>query len=1043
MTKIIDFALSRAKTTLMIALLILIAGSYARQEIPIAASPNIQLPFVSVSVFLDGASPSDGSRLVAKPLENRLKNVSGVKNISAASSLSFVRLFMEFEVGYDIDKALVDTKQAVEEVKFNLPQEAEDPQIREYSNANFPVMSLSVIGTSSLRQKVFFAKELKDRIEKIEEVLETEVIGSPDEVLEGIINKSKMEAYGVTLTDLYYSVANNNVIIPGGKQDTGLGSFMIEVPSVIENAEDVYSIPIKVTKDAVVTLSDVASIRRTFKDFNSYARVNGADAVAMEVMLKEGANAIDAANKIEIELEEFNKILPKNLTVVKTNDDTVWANMMVSELNGNIISAVVLIMILVVASMGFRVSMLVGLSIPFCFLMTYLTLYLLGYEVNFLVMMGLLLGMGMLIDGSIVVTEYADRKISEGLSRLEGYRLASKRMFTPVLASVGTTIAAFIPLIFWPGYTGQFMRYLPITVSIVLASSLFYSLVLIPVLGSYFGQSSSSLKLGKDSDKTGEPLFDKLSEYYGKLTKIFVKNPGETIILTLAVLFTIVTTYSFYGKGTVYFAIVDPVKAELTIRGRGNFSALESKKIIETVEERLLQIDELESVFLRSGSPWWESGGDKIGSGYVEVVPPSERDISGLEIMQLVTEVTQDIPGIIVEAVADLGGPSFDSPIELNISGDIEADVIAASLIAEEFMRNEVKGLTGIFSSQPYPGVEWNVEVDKQKAAQLGVNVGDVGALVQMLTSGFKVGEFRPDDSKDEVEIRVRFPAEDRTITGINNLNVTTRNGLVPVSSFIQLSPKENRATVNRRNAQYVQEIGASTIDESAVAAKVAEMQKWIDAQNFSKQGVVMEFTGMQEETEEVNQFMVMAGITAIFIMLILLLTQFNSFYQSLLILSAVFMSFVGVLLGLLISNRPFSSTMTGISIVTLAGIVVNNNIVLIDTFNRLKFESPEKDRFELVRETCQQRLRPILLTSATTIFGLLPLAMGLSLDLLGRDLSIGTRVVDWWQNLALSIVFGLGFSTFLTLIFTPAALALPYKIQENYKERFSEKVKV
>ena len=1043
MTKIIDFALSRAKTTLMIALLILIAGSYARQEIPIAASPNIQLPFVSVSVFLDGASPSDGSRLVAKPLENRLKNVSGVKNISATSSLSFVRLFMEFEVGYDIDKALVDTKQAVEEVKFNLPQEAEDPQIREYSNANFPVMSLSVIGTSSLRQKVFFAKELKDRIEKIEEVLETEVIGSPDEVLEGIINKSKMEAYGVTLTDLYYSVANNNVIIPGGKQDTGLGSFMIEVPSVIENAEDVYSIPIKVTKDAVVTLSDVASIRRTFKDFNSYARVNGADAVAMEVMLKEGANAIDAANKIEIELEEFNKILPKNLTVVKTNDDTVWANMMVSELNGNIISAVVLIMILVVASMGFRVSMLVGLSIPFCFLMTYLTLYLLGYEVNFLVMMGLLLGMGMLIDGSIVVTEYADRKISEGLSRLEGYRLASKRMFTPVLASVGTTIAAFIPLIFWPGYTGQFMRYLPITVSIVLASSLFYSLVLIPVLGSYFGQSSSSLKLGKDSDKTGEPLFDKLSEYYGKLTKIFVKNPGETIILTLAVLFTIVTTYSFYGKGTVYFAIVDPVKAELTIRGRGNFSALESKKIIETVEERLLQIDELESVFLRSGSPWWESGGDKIGSGYVEVVPPSERDISGLEIMQLVTEVTQDIPGIIVEAVADLGGPSFDSPIELNISGDIEADVIAASLIAEEFMRNEVKGLTGIFSSQPYPGVEWNVEVDKQKAAQLGVNVGDVGALVQMLTSGFKVGEFRPDDSKDEVEIRVRFPAEDRTITGINNLNVTTRNGLVPVSSFIQLSPKENRATVNRRNAQYVQEIGASTIDESAVAAKVAEMQKWIDAQNFSKQGVVMEFTGMQEETEEVNQFMVMAGITAIFIMLILLLTQFNSFYQSLLILSAVFMSFVGVLLGLLISNRPFSSTMTGISIVTLAGIVVNNNIVLIDTFNRLKFESPEKDRFELVRETCQQRLRPILLTSATTIFGLLPLAMGLSLDLLGRDLSIGTRVVDWWQNLALSIVFGLGFSTFLTLIFTPAALALPYKIQEKYKERFSEKVKV
>ncbi len=1043
MTKIIDFALSKAKTTLMIAVLIIFAGANARQEIPIAASPNIQLPFVSVSVFLDGASPADGSRLVIKPLENRLLTVPGVKNIFASSSLSYIRIFLEFEVGYDIDKALVDTKQAVEEVKFNLPKEAEDPQINEYSNANFPVMNLSVIGKSSLRQKVFYARELKDKIEAIEEVLETEVIGSPDEVLEGIINKSKMEAYGVTLTDLYYSVANNNVIIPGGKQDTGLGSFMIEVPSVIESAEDVYNIPIKVTKDAIVTLSDVASIRRTFKDFKSYARVNGEDAVTLEVMLREGANAIDAAEKINKGLEEFRATLPKNLTVVKTNDDTIWSKMMVSELNGNIISAVVLIMILVVASMGFRVSMLVGLSIPFCFLMTYLSLYLLGYEVNFLVMMGLLLGMGMLIDGSIVVTEYADRKISEGLSRLEAYRLASKRMFTPVLASTATTIAAFIPLIFWPGFTGQFMRYLPVTVSLVLASSLFYSLILIPVLGSYFGQSSSNLKLGKDSDKGGVIIFDKFSEFYGKLTKVFVKNPGETMILTLAILFSIVTTYNFYGKGTVYFAIVDPVKAQITIRGRGNFSALESKQIIEDVEERLLKIDELESIFLRSGSPWWESGGDKIGSGYVEVVPPSERDISGLEIMELVSKVTQGIPGIIVEAEADMGGPQFDSPIELEITGDIESEVMTAALIAEEYMRNEVKGLTNIFSSQPYPSVEWSVEVDKQKAAQLGVNVGDVGALVQMLTSGFKVGEFRPDDSKDEVEIRVRFPSKDRTITGINNLNVTTKNGLIPVSSFIKLTPKENRATINRRNGKYEQEIGASTFDESAVAEKVAEMQQWIEAQNFSKNGINMTFTGMQEETEEVNNFLVLAGITALFIMLILLLTQFNSFYQSLLILSAVFMSFVGVLLGLLIANRPFSSTMTGISIVTLAGIVVNNNIVLIDTFNRLKFESPETDRLELIRATCKQRLRPIILTSATTIFGLLPLAMGLSLDLLGRDISIGTRVVDWWQNLALSIVFGLGFSTLLTLIFTPAALALPYVLREKFNQRNLEKVEV
>ena len=282
MTRIIDFALSKAKTTLMIAFMIIIAGSYARQEISIAASPNVQLPFISVSVYLEGASPSDTSRLIAKPLENRLMTVSGVKSISSRSTLSFARIFLEFEVGYDMDEALVDIKQAVEETKYELPREAEDPQISEYSEASFPVMNISIIGNSSIRQKVFYAKELKDKVESLEEILQANLSGAPEEVLEGVINKSRMESYEVTLSDIYYSVSNNNLIIPGGTQDTGKGSFNIEVPSVIETAQDVYSIPIKVTKDAIVTLGDIADIKRTFKDFTSYARINGQDAVTLE-----------------------------------------------------------------------------------------------------------------------------------------------------------------------------------------------------------------------------------------------------------------------------------------------------------------------------------------------------------------------------------------------------------------------------------------------------------------------------------------------------------------------------------------------------------------------------------------------------------------------------------------------------------------------------------------------------------------------------------------------------------------------------------------
>ena len=1032
MTKIVDFALSKAKTTLMIAFMIIIAGSYARQEISIAASPNVQLPFISVSVYLDGASPNDTSRLIAKPLENRLMTITGVKNISSRSVLSFARIFLEFEVGYDMDKALVDIKQAVEETKYELPREAEDPQISEYSEASFPVMNISIVGKSSIRQKVFYAKDLKDKIEGIEEILEANLSGAPEEVLEGVINKSRMESYGVTLSDIYYSVANNNLIIPGGTQDTGKGSFNIEVPSVIESAQDVYSIPIKVTEDAIVTLGDIADIKRTFKDFTSYARVNGLDAVTLEVRLREGANAIDASNEIRNILEGYRNTLPENLKILISDDDTIYAVEMVKELNGNIITAVVLIMVLVIASMGFRVSMLVGLSIPFCFLFTYLTFYSLGMEINFLVMMGLLLGMGMLIDGAIVITEYADKKISEGLSRAEGYKMSSKRMFYPILASTGTTMAAFIPVMLWPGFTGQFMRYLPITVFTVLIGSLIYSLVLIPVLGTYLGQTESTL----DKKETRESIFKKLTEFYGKRISKFVKNPIETCLAVLSLLLLIIMSYSYFGKGTIYFALVDPVQAEIQIKARGNYSALETKEIVELVEERFLAVEGLSSVYLRAGTEWWNSGADKIGGGFIEVAPAADRTRSGLEIMELLNKSVKDLPGIFVEITADIGGPSFDTPIELDILGNSEFAVNRAVDEVESYLRNVVTGLINITSTKPYPSVEWSVEVDKQKAAQLGVSVADVGALVQMLTNGFKVGEYRPDDSRDEVEIRARFPESDRTITGIQNLNVTTLKGLVPVSSFISVIPKENRQTINRRNGKFSHAIGAATLDESQVSAKVQEIDQWLQKKDLG-QGVTYKFSGMAEETEEVNNFMIAAGIMAVFIMLVMLLTQFNSFYQSFIILTSVTISFVGVLLGLLITGKPFSTTMTGLSIVTLAGIVVNNNIVLIDTFNKLRFESPHIEKSEHIINACKQRLRPILLTSLTTIFGLLPLAMGLSVDIVARDILVGSRIVDWWSNLAVSIVFGLGFSTFITLILTPAVLALPYALRNDFKKFF------
>ena len=1044
MIKIVDFALSKARTTLALALVVIIAGAYARTTLTVASEPNISLPLVSVSVFLDGASPEDASRLIARPLETRLRSVPGIKELSSSARLSYARIVGEFEVGYDIDTALRDIKQAVEEVKFELPAEAEDPQIREYSFAMFPVMNLSLVGSASMRTKVFFARELQDRLESISEVLAADLEGAPDEVLEGLIDKSKMETYGITLSQLYSAIANNNLIIPGGAQDTGSGKFNIEVPSVFETAEDVYNIPIKVTQDAVVTLSDIGQINRTFKDFSSYAKVNGEDAVTLEIRMRVGANAIEAKKKILKVKEEFETTIPKNLSIIRTNDDTVWAEVMISELEGNIITAIFLVMILVIASMGVRVGMLVGLSIPFCFLLTFIILKALSIEFNFLVMMGLLLGLGMLIDGSIVVTEYADRKISEGLNRKEAYRLASKRMFYPIISSTATTIAAFTPLIFWPGFTGQFMRFLPITVFIVLSSSLVYAMVVTPVVGSLFGQRRSTLVSG-ESEQTGEILFDKLSAFYSKALRKFVKNPGETMIAVIMLLwFFGYAMYGNFNKGTMYFADVDPVAAEINVRARGNFSSQEAKTIMEIVEEKLLNVEHVENLYMTTGSQWFNSGGDTMARGYMEVTDTQFRDISGNEVFIKAMEATSNIPGVIVEITAEEGGPSFGSPIELGIFGDNENSVAKTTNIIEDYLLNEVVGLTNIRSTLPYSLIEWKVEVNKQKAAQLGVSIRDVGALVQMLTNGFQVGEYRPDDSKDEIEIRARFDMENRSLSGIKDLKVNSLNGLIPISTFVKLVPVENRQSVVRRDGKFFHEIGIAIdktqLDSSGqvylVSDKVQEIDDWLSQQKFDD-GISTKFRGMQEETEEVTEFLSIAAVTALALMLILLVTQFNSFYQSTLVLSAVFMSIVGVLVGLLITGKPFSTTMTGISIVALSGIVVNNNIVLIDTFNRLTGEFPNLSREDVIIKTCKQRLRPILLTTATTIFGLLPLALGISIDVLGREIVVGSRVVGWWQNLASSIVFGLAFSTILTLIFTPAALTLPSRIKSWLEVRF------
>jgi multidrug efflux pump len=456
---------------------------------------------------------------------------------------------------------------------------------------------------------------------------------------------------------------------------------------------------------------------------------------------------------------------------------------------------------------------------------------------------------------------------------------------------------------------------------------------------------------------------------------------------------------------------------------------------MERVESSLSEVRGIENLYLTTGSQWFNSGGDTMSRGFLEV-GMTTGELTGTEIIKNAQAAVSNLPGVIVEITPEEGGPSFSSPIELGIFGNNEDQVAKVTQSIEQYLQEDVNGLTNIGTTLPHPLIEWKVEVDKQKAAQLGVSMMDIGALVQMLTNGFKVGEYRPDDSKDEIEIRARFDKELRSLSGIKDLKINSINGLIPISTFIKLVPTQNRQSVVRRNGKFFHEIGMGTEAGYLESDKVKEIGAWLETQDFGSD-ITTQFRGQQEETEEVTAFLSGAAVTALALMLILLVTQFNSFYQSFLVLSAVFMSIVGVLIGLMIMGKPFSTTMNGIAIVALSGIVVNNNIVLIDTFNRLVGEFPNLSKEEVIMKACKQRLRPILLTTTTTIFGLLPLAVGVSIDVISREILIGSRVVEWWTLLASSIVFGLSFSTVLTLIFTPAALILPSRIKTWLQTRF------
>ena len=1032
MNAIVDAAIARSRTVMLILVVAVLAGVASYVGLPKEADPDIPIPVFFVSLAMQGISPQDGERLLVRPMETALQSIEGLEEMSSYAARGHAGVILEFDVDFDKDAALREVQEQVDIARAELPDDAEEPRVLEFNASLFPVVIVALSGNVPERTLFRLAQELEDEIKTVPGVLETDLSGTREELLEVIIDPALMESYAISQSELFNAVNLNNRLIPAGSIDTGEGRFAVNVPGLFETREDVLNLPIRAAGDGVVTLGDIADIRRTFLDASGYARYNGEPAMAVEVTKRIGANIISTNRAVRAIVDRVTADWPEEVHIDVTFDASNWIFRSLDQLQNAILTAISLVMIVIVAALGWRSGFLVGFAIPASFMIGFLLLGWVGMTINMMVMFGMVVSVGILVDGAIVVVEYADRKMAEGLDRREAYALAAKRMWWPIISSTATTLAAFVPMLFWPGVSGEFMQYLPITLIFVLVASLFMALLFLPVLGSIMGKPQTgnekamrALAAAEGGDLT--QVTGWTGTYIRLITRL-VQHPLKVFGATLALLFAINVAYSNGNTGSLFFVETEPEFISVFVGARGNIGTEDVRKLVVEVEEILLEIDGVQSAFTNTGTGGGASisfgGGsgpaDEIGNIFVQLAPYGERR-PGRQIVQEMRDSTSDLPGIRVEIRQQEQGPPTGKDIQLELTSTRYEALHATTTLISEYLQNEVEGLIEVEDSRPLPGIEWELDIDRELAGRFGADVTSIGATVQLVTNGVLIGQYRPDDAEDEVDIRARFPFDARSMDQLDQLRVQTRDGQVPISNFVTRTARPQVTEINRVDGERIMTIRANVEEGIFPNTKIAELQDWLDAQDLDPR-VDVRFRGANEEQDETAAFLGNAMLAALFLMFLILITQFNNFFHSFLILLTVVFSTFGVLLGMLVMQQPFSYIMTGTGIVALAGIVVNNNIVLIDTYQRLL-----KDGFtgvDAIIRSCAQRLRPIFLTTVTTMCGLAPMMYQLNINYIGRDFSIGGPVSTWWVPFSTAVIWGLGFSTILTLLVTPCLLA-------------------
>jgi CzcA family heavy metal efflux pump len=1027
-----QIALKRQAAVMALLVLFVVVGVYCYLTLPRESFPDITIPYVFVNTTYEGVAPEDMEKLITIPIERKLKGISDLEEIRSTSAEGISTVAVKFLAGVNIDDALQKVRDKVDQAKADLPADLpDDPVIKEVNFSDIPVIRVVLSGPFSLRRLQSFAEDLQDKIESVPGVLEARVTGGIERAIQVEFDLDRVAAYHVPFSTLIQSVTRSNVNMPGGSMDIGQGKYLVRVPEDFKHPSEIFSIVAFVKDGKPVYLRDLAVINDSYKDPLTRSRINGQQSITLAVIKRSGENIVRISDEVKKAVAEMKDQLPPSLKIDLTSDMSDDVRLMVADLENNIISGLVLVLAVIFVFINGQSAVFISLAIPYSMFITFGLLSGFDVTLNMVVLFSLTLALGMLVDNGIVIVENIYRHMQEGKSRVEAALAATNEVAWPIITSTLTTLGAFFPILFWPGIMGEFMSFLPKTVIMALSASLFVALVINPVLSARYQRIKRSRRI-RPSDK--ETLVKRV--YFVFLAWSL---DHRSVIMVVSLLLLIGSTAGFltFGKGVQFFPEVEPKRAYVLIKAPEGTNLDASDRLVAQVEKTVSEYPDIRFVISNVGSiggdPFSQGGtGTHLNRVLLDFKEIHDRSRPSSDIVKELRErLLGMISGAEVQVEKEHEGPPTGPPVNLEISGK---DILVLGELAERVRKKiqDVPGLVDLRDNFVKGKPEIRVRVDKEKAALLGLDTYLIAYTVKAAVNGAKVGVFR--EGKDEYDIVARLPEKERK--SLENLRKITISGPrgepVPITSVAEIHVAGGVGAIMRLDQKRVVTITGDTSGRLANDV-IKDIETILRKENWAR-GYEYRFTGEQREQEKAQAFLGKAFAAALFIILIILMFQFNSLSTPMIIMASVLLSLIGVFIGLLMTGTPFGIIMTGIGVISLAGVVVNNAIVLIDYYNQL-MERGLTSRDALLRAG-MVRFRPVMLTAITTVLGLVPMAVGVSFDFRKFAWDFGGESSQWWGPMAVAVIFGLGFATLLTLVVVPVLCSLQHGYQSRMRKR-------